>query len=292
MKAWLDFLSSQTVQPLQEQNAICALRETGLLYVGGDDATDFLQNQLSNDIQLISPTLSQLSSFSNAKGRMFGIFRVIQIEGGYLLLLPHSILAEVQEQLHRYILRSKVILADITDSFCLFSITSGLDDTIQHDALPDQVNQVYQSDSLISVCLPAASGRRLNAAIAVGDVEQAVVLVTRLGKVVERDLFDRMVKYRHPNSKQLSIGGADYLLGVVVVGPNLTTFCQQYGPIVPRVVDRPAGLGSRIGLGLHVFPGVGVGVVYPGLVKVEFLSYDRVTRVTSEEASTEEHGSV
>ncbi len=160
MKAWFDFLSTQSVQPLQESNAICALNDTALLYVGGDDATDFLQNQLSNDIQLISPNLSQLSSFSNAKGRMFGIFRVIRIEGGYLLVLPHSILAEVQDQLHRYIVRSKVILADITDSFSLFSITTDADTPIQHEALPDQVNNVYQSDSLISVCLPAASGRR------------------------------------------------------------------------------------------------------------------------------------
>ncbi len=160
MQAWFDFLSTQAVRPLQANDVICALNETGLLYVGGDDATDFLQNQLSNDIQLISPSLSQLSSFSNAKGRMFGIFRVIQIEGGYLLVLPHSILAEVQNQLHRYIVRSKVILADITDSFCLFSITTAAEDPIQHEALPDQVNQVYQSDSLISICLPSASGRR------------------------------------------------------------------------------------------------------------------------------------
>ncbi|MDJ0834560.1 MAG: folate-binding protein [Gammaproteobacteria bacterium] len=175
MKAWFDFLSSQTLQPLQDNDAICALRDTGLLYVGGDDASEFLQNQLSNDIQLTSPSLSQLSSFSNAKGRMFGIFRVIQIEGGYLLVLPHSILAEVQDQLHRYILRSKVILADITDSFCLFSITTGADDPIQHEALPDQVNQVYQSDSLISVCLPSASGRRRHLLID-NSAEEAIAL--------------------------------------------------------------------------------------------------------------------
>ena len=160
MQAWSDFLSGLDIQPLQDSNAICALTETGLLYVGGDDAAEFLQNQLSNDIKLTSPSLSQLSSFSSAKGRMQGIFRVIQIEGGYLLVMPHSILAGVQQQLHKFILRSKVILADITDDFSLFSITSDLDRDLQHPALPAEINQVHQSDSLISIRLPAADGRR------------------------------------------------------------------------------------------------------------------------------------
>ena len=160
MKAWFEFLSTQTIQPLQSNNALCALNDTGLLYVGGDDATDFLQNQLSNDIRSLTPEHSHLSAFSSAKGRMHGIFRVIQIEGGYLLLMPKSILADIQQKLHRYILMSKVILADISESFASFSFTSDLPGLLDNPVLPAEPGQVYQSDSLISLRLTATNGRQ------------------------------------------------------------------------------------------------------------------------------------
>lgn len=160
MKAWFDFLSTQTIQPLRSNNALCALNDMGILYVGGDDANDFLQNQLSNDIRLLTPEQVQLSAFSSAKGRMHGIFRVIQIEGGFLLLMPKSILPDIQQKLHRYILMSKVILADISDTFASFSFTTDPSTSLDNPTYPAQPGQVYQSDSLISLRLTAANGRQ------------------------------------------------------------------------------------------------------------------------------------
>ncbi|MCP4075863.1 MAG: folate-binding protein YgfZ [Gammaproteobacteria bacterium] len=154
MKPWLDFLSQQTSQPLQNNNALCALSDTALLYVGGDDATEFLQNQLSNDIHQIDEKTAQLSTFSNAKGRMLGIFRVIKIDGGYLLVLPKNILPGIQQQLQKFIIMSKVILADISDSFARIAIVTDQQELITEDYYPAEINQVYQSDSLISVQLP------------------------------------------------------------------------------------------------------------------------------------------
>ena len=124
MQNWSEFLSTQQTRPFTDNNTLCALDETGLLYVGGDDASDFLQNQLSNDIRNIDHNSAQLSSFSNAKGRMLGIFRVIQIDGGYLLVLPKSIFASTQEQLQKFIIRSQVVLADISDSFACFALAT------------------------------------------------------------------------------------------------------------------------------------------------------------------------
>lgn len=160
MKQWFDFLSTQSIQSLQHNHTICALTKTGLLYVGGDDATDFLQNQLSNDIQQIDENTAQISSCSSSKGRVYGIFRVIKIEGGYLLVMPHSILQTVQQRLQKFILMSKVVMADITDSFAIFSITTDRDDLLQGDMFSESVNQVYQSDSLISLQLHSAAGRK------------------------------------------------------------------------------------------------------------------------------------
>ncbi len=159
MKLWTEFLSNQTPQKFQHGNTICALKETALLYVGGDDATDFLQNQLSNDISLTSENLAQLSSFSNAKGRMLGIFRVIKIDGGFLLVMPKSIIQRIMQLLQKFVLMSKVVLADITDSFARFSIITDQQSLISDESFPLETNQVYQSDSLICLRLQSTESQ-------------------------------------------------------------------------------------------------------------------------------------
>ena len=75
MKQWQQFSAKQSDTRASE-NFICAADELGLILVNGVDARDFLQNQLSNDIDFIDESHSQISSYSTPKGRMLGIFRV------------------------------------------------------------------------------------------------------------------------------------------------------------------------------------------------------------------------
>ena len=164
MQDWIDFLTTQKTQPLQHNNAYCALTETGLLYVGGDDAKEFLQNQLSNDIDKMNEHHAQFSSISSAKGRMFGIFRVIQIEGGYILVMPKSIVENIQLRLQKFIVRSQVVLADISDSFSGISITTDNAELIQQLNLTAQsdegsMHSVVQTENQINLQVHAAKGR-------------------------------------------------------------------------------------------------------------------------------------
>ncbi len=176
MKQWQQFLAAKTPLPAQLKDTLCALNDSGILYVGGEDATEFLQHQLSNDISLINSTRAQLSSFSNAKGRMIAIFRVIQIEGGYLLIMPAAILQDVMQLLQKYVIRSQVILADITDSFARIGVSVKLGDLPADEKFPDQINQVYQSDSLISLRVQA-SDDQARFLILSNDEQEAVALV-------------------------------------------------------------------------------------------------------------------
>ena len=153
MKQWQAFLASKNPLPARLENTVYTLNDSGILYVGGDDAKEFLQQQLSNDITRIDANQSQLSSFSTAKGRMVAIFRVIQIDGGYLLLMPSSILAQVQQLLQKYIIRSHVVMADISDQFAAIGLSINQQDLPAEDKFPSELNLVYQSDSLISIRL-------------------------------------------------------------------------------------------------------------------------------------------
>jgi tRNA-modifying protein YgfZ len=189
MNSWQDFISKQTLLPAQLNDTISALTDSGLLYVGGDDATEFLQNQLSNDIRQIDASKAQLSSFSTAKGRMTAIFRVIQIEGGYLLMMPHSILDEVQQQLQKYVIRSQVVMADISDSFAMIGLSAQADNITADEKLPADIHQVYQSDSLISVRIHSgeAQNRYL---LLTNDEQEAIALWSQLSEKLSMSVAD------------------------------------------------------------------------------------------------------
>lgn len=152
MSDWQQFIQSQKIQTGDEEY-ICDASDLGLILVSGDDAESFLQNQLSNDISLIDENSFQLSSYSTPKGRMLGIFRIVKIENGYLLIMPGSILAAIQQRLQMYVVQAKVTLADASAYFTRFSIQSQQVSVTDNIVLPRDPGKVFQSDSLISLHL-------------------------------------------------------------------------------------------------------------------------------------------
>ncbi len=189
MIKWQQYISDQQLLSAQAQNTLCALSNTGILYVGGEDAQDFLQNQLSNDITHIDAHKAQLSSFSTAKGRMIAIFRVIQIDGGYLLIMPQSILTDVMQQLQKYVIRAQVVMADITDSFAMFAVSASPDLLPDDDRFPEQLNAVYQSDSLISVHVHGNDGQQRYLMLS-NDEDEAIKLVNSLAEKLSLSVAD------------------------------------------------------------------------------------------------------
>ncbi|MDH3219823.1 MAG: folate-binding protein [Gammaproteobacteria bacterium] len=159
MKQWQDFSGRQS-NLVASDNFICATDDLGLILVSGPDARDFLQNQLSNDIDLIDETRLQLSSYSTPKGRMLGIFRVIQVSNGYLLLTVKSMVVPLLERLYRFIVQSRVTLADASDYFARFAIVTDRAEIIRSERLPAEVNGVIQDDSVISMQLEKLGRQR------------------------------------------------------------------------------------------------------------------------------------
>jgi folate-binding protein YgfZ len=158
MKDWQDFTQTQP-SALFTRNFIADADDLGLILVTGDDAQSFLQNQLSNDISHIDKTKSQLSSYSTAKGRMLGIFRIMQIDNGYILITIKSLVVDLISRLQMFVLSSKVSVADASAHFARFVVhTDQLDTTspvtsLTDKLLPDSPNAVLQNDSVISLQL-------------------------------------------------------------------------------------------------------------------------------------------
>ena len=157
---WQEF-NDRYSETVASGNYICSADEIGLILVSGDDARDFLQNQLSNDIQLLDETRLQISSYSTPKGRMLGIFRVVQVSNGYILVTARSMVMPLLQQLYRFILNSQVTLADASNYFARFAIQTDDPATIGNPVLPPSQNTVLQTDSVISMQLePVDSQQR------------------------------------------------------------------------------------------------------------------------------------
>ncbi len=156
------------------ENFICSADGTGLILVTGDDAHDFLQNQLSNDIDRIDESSLQLSCYSTPKGRMLGVFRVIQVSNGYILMTPKPMVMPLLQQLYHYIVGAQVKIADASDYFARFALHTDKPHVIENETLPATVGGVVQTDSMISLRLESVGTQQrflvlcLSAAEAIG----------------------------------------------------------------------------------------------------------------------------
>lgn len=80
------------------------------ILASGTDAFDFLQAQLTNDLQLLEDKAQILSAWCNPKGRVICIMRIRRSDAGYQLVLPAELTEPVRERLTMFRFRSKVDL--------------------------------------------------------------------------------------------------------------------------------------------------------------------------------------
>lgn len=123
----------------------------GVLRVKGADSVSFLQGQLSNDVRLVGSDRALLAGYHNPQGRAIALLRVLQVASDDLLaILPRELVAQVAQRLGKFVLRSKVRLADESGHW---SISGLVEQAGWVDALPDTVNAVTRVDGALAVCV-------------------------------------------------------------------------------------------------------------------------------------------
>jgi folate-binding protein YgfZ len=102
---------------------IAALPHLGVIQAQGEDAANFLHNQLSNDVLLLPVGQSRLAAFCSAKGRMQASFVVIKTAPDTILLVMSlDLLAQTLKRLSMFVLRAKVKLSDATGQWQLHGL--------------------------------------------------------------------------------------------------------------------------------------------------------------------------
>ncbi|MEJ2694156.1 MAG: folate-binding protein, partial [Candidatus Thiodiazotropha sp.] len=163
-KTWSDFLQSRSVmEPAEEPG--CALNDLshfGLIRVEGEDAEQFLQGQLTNDLRQVTDDHSNLAGWCSAKGRMVANFRCFRRDGAYYLQTPAENLPNLLKRLGMFVLMSKVTLADASDELMRMGLAGECAEPLlgsHFDALPAAANGVAQQAGLTLIRLPGAGPR-------------------------------------------------------------------------------------------------------------------------------------
>lgn len=114
------------------------LSHHGLISVDGEDAADFLQGQLTNDVRDVSQQHSQLSAYCTHKGRMLANFRLFKRDDSFYLRLPQPLLESILKRISMFILMAKVSMKDSSDTL----VKIGLSGPTSSEKLAELVSEV------------------------------------------------------------------------------------------------------------------------------------------------------
>jgi folate-binding protein YgfZ len=106
-----------------EINETAILDDRGFIQINGDEAGNFLQNIVTNNISKIKDNLTLFSSILTPQGKYLYEFFILKFENGYLLEAEKESIKGIIKIFDFYKLRSKVNLIDVSTKYTCSSIS-------------------------------------------------------------------------------------------------------------------------------------------------------------------------
>ena len=100
-----------------EKDQIVILENRGLISITGDDAKEYLQNIITNDINKVSKITSIFAALLSPQGKYLFDFFVIKDSEGYLIDCDGKSVKELVVNLSKYKIRSKVEIKDLSSNY-------------------------------------------------------------------------------------------------------------------------------------------------------------------------------
>jgi len=102
-------------------NSVYILKDRSIIYINGEDAKDFLQNLISNDINKIGDNSSCFASLLTPQGKFLFEFLVAKHKSGYFIDCEKTQSDQIYNQLNLYKIRSKVEILNLSNEFVVAS---------------------------------------------------------------------------------------------------------------------------------------------------------------------------
>ena len=99
------------------------LDDRAILYLNGDDAKEFLQNLISNDINKVNESNSCFCSLLTPQGKFLYELIIVKHKSGYIIDCEKSQADGLYKQLNIYKLRSKVEILNLSNEFVVAAFT-------------------------------------------------------------------------------------------------------------------------------------------------------------------------
>ena len=225
------------------ENFIATLDHLGMLRFSGQDAEVFLQGQLSCDVSEVRPGLSSHGAYCSAKGRMLANFLLWREQDGFAMVLSRDLGASVQKQISKFVLRSKVKVADASDIVLVGAAGAQAESLLA--AAPGQ--SVRLNDGRLIVALPAEGAAGVLSGLSLGDAARWRWLDIRSGvPLIKAATQDQFV----PQMANLElIGGVSFEKGCYT-GQEIVARTQHLGRVKRRMflanVPAPAQAGDAL----------------------------------------------
>ena len=100
-----------------EKDQIFILKDRGVVYISGQDANDFLQNVVTNDINKVTDTSSCFASLLSPQGKYLFDFIIIKHKQGYFLDCEKVQIGQLIDRLNIYKLNSNIEILNLSNEF-------------------------------------------------------------------------------------------------------------------------------------------------------------------------------
>jgi len=102
---------------------IYILEDRGIIFVQGQDAKEFLQNIITNDINKVNETNSCFASLLTPQGKYLFDFLIIKHKNGYFIDCEKKQTENLYNQLNLYKLRSKIEILNLSNEFVVAALS-------------------------------------------------------------------------------------------------------------------------------------------------------------------------
>lgn len=221
------------------------LIDRGVIRVSGENARDFLQNIVTNEMDEVTPERAGYGALLTPQGKIICDFFIIALPaedgGGFLLDAPLLQTADLMKRLKLYKLRAKVALEDLTEKSVVLASADGA-------PLPEHAGFIYDDPRL-----PALGQRAIADAEGIDDLATATpdaYHARRIALGVPAGGRDFPYGDTFPHEALLDqLGGVSFKKGCYI-GQEVVSRMQHRGTartrVVPIVFDN--GIVSETGV--------------------------------------------
>jgi folate-binding protein YgfZ len=268
---------------LKEEAGVLDRSARGKFVVRGADAADYLQGQLTNDIEALEPERGCYAALLDRKGHMQADMRVLRLRGGDLWLDTEPETAPVVERhLRMYSIGREVEIEDVSGEWAIVSVIGPAAVQLAGSAplSPEHAQSFSERDGI--EILAVATDLGLDLIVRAGAAKDLRDLLTRSGAVeVTEDAAAilRVESGRPRFGREMTIATIPQEAGIEDRAVSFTKGCYIGQETVARLhykgkpnrrlrglrLESPAADGEAIRLGEREVGTIGTAVLSPAL---------------------------